>query len=102
MFLPDGTPVRARLQVAFNEFRNADLEAKEVKRETVDYSKIYTVSQGETLSHIAWRTYGNPKLWRAIALRNSIDDPHILPVGRQLIVPRLPYRDPDTGKVYES
>ena len=34
MFLPDGTPVRARLQVTFNEFRNVDLEAKEVKRET--------------------------------------------------------------------
>src|SRR5216683_167010 len=34
MFLPDGTPVRARLQVVFNEFRNVDLEAKEVKRET--------------------------------------------------------------------
>ena len=29
MFLPDGTPVRARLQVVFNEFQNVDLEAKE-------------------------------------------------------------------------
>ncbi len=34
MFLPDGTPVRARVNVTFNEYRNADLEAKEVKRET--------------------------------------------------------------------
>jgi hypothetical protein len=101
MFLPDGTPVRARLQVTFNEFRNVDLEAKEIKRETVDYSKIYTVSQGETLSAIAWHTYGNPRLWRAIALRNGIDDPHVLEIGRQLIVPHLPYRDPDTGEIYQ-
>jgi LysM repeat protein len=101
MFLPDGTPVRARLQVTFNEFINAELEAKEIKRETVDYSKIYTISQGETLSTIAWRTYGNPKLWRPIALRNGLDDPRVLPVGRQLIVPHLPYRDPDTGEVYQ-
>ena len=100
MFLPDGTPVRARLQVTFNEFRNVDLEAKEIKRETVDYSKIYTVGQGETLSMIAWRAYGDPKPWRAIALRNGLDDPHILSVGQQLIVPHLPYRDPDTGEVY--
>jgi nucleoid-associated protein YgaU len=100
MFLPDGTPVRARLQVTFNEFTNAELEAKEIKRETVDYSKIYTVNQGETLSTIAWRTYGNPGLWRPIALRNGIDDPQGLPVGLQLIVPHLPYRDPDTGEVY--
>jgi hypothetical protein len=101
MFLPDGTPVRARLQVTFNEFRNVDLEAKEIKRETVDYSKIYTVSQGETLSAIAWHTYGNPRLWRAIALRNGIDDPQVLEIGRQLIVPHLPYRDPDTGEIYQ-
>ena len=60
MFLPDGTPVRARLQVVFNEFRNVDLEAKEVKRETTDFTKRYTVNQGETLSGIAGANYGDP------------------------------------------
>jgi hypothetical protein len=100
MFKPDGTPVRARLQVTFNEFTNADLEAKEIKRETVDYSKIHVVAQGETLSAIAGRLYGNPGLWRPIALRNGIDNPHHLTVGRQIIVPHLPYRDPDTGEVH--
>ena len=34
MFLPEGIPVRARLQVTFNEFTNAEFEAKEIKRET--------------------------------------------------------------------
>ena len=46
MFRPDGVPVRARVQVTFNEFRNADLEAKEVKRETADYTKTYTGPSG--------------------------------------------------------
>jgi hypothetical protein len=101
MFRPDGVPVRARLQVTFNEFRNVDLEAKEIKRETADFSKLYVINQGETLSAIAGRTYGNPKLWRPIALRNGLDDPRVLPVGRQLIVPHLPYRDPETGEVYQ-
>lgn len=101
MFKPDGTPVRARLQVTFNEFRNVDLEAKEIKRETVDYSKLHLVSQGETLSSIAGQTYGNPALWRPIALRNGLDDPRTLPVGLRLIVPQLPYRDPETGEVYQ-
>ncbi len=100
MFLPDGTPVRARLQVTFDEFTNVDLEAKEIKRETIDYSKIHTIAEGETLSTIAWRMYGDPRLWRPIALRNGLDNPRVLSVGQQLIVPRLPYRDPDTGKVY--
>lgn len=100
MFRPDGTPVRARLQVVFNEFRNVDLEAKEVKRETADFSKIYTVNQGETLSGIASVTYGDPLVWRVIALANGIDRPRQLTAGQQLLLPKLPYRDPDSGTVY--
>lgn len=101
MFLPDGTPVRARLQVSFHQFANLDLEAKQVKRETADYSKRHVVGQGETLASIAWREYGDPRDWRPIALANQIDDPHRdLRTGRSLRLPRLPYRDPATGKVY--
>ena len=101
MFKPDGIPVRARLQVTFNEFRNVDLEAKEIKRQTADYSSYYVVSQGETLSAIAGRTYGDPGLWRPIALANDVDDPWALTVGTRLMVPQLPYRDPQTGEVYQ-
>lgn len=101
MFMPDGTPVRARLQVTFNEFRNADLEAKEVKRETADFSKVYEVKQGDTISGIAWQVYGNPKLWRPIAIRNGIDNPRLLQTGLRLLVPQLPFRHPDTGEVYQ-
>ena len=101
MFLPDGTPIRARLQVTFNEFKNIDLEAKEIKRETADFSKLYEVRQGETLSAIAARIYGNPALWRPIALHNNIDDPKALPVGIRLLVPQLPFRDPESGEVYQ-
>lgn len=100
MFLPDGTPVRARLQVTFNEFRNVDLEAREVKRETADYTKLYVVGEGEDLSVVAARTYGNPALWRPIALGNDIDDPRELAVGTRLLVPRLPFRDPQTGEIF--
>ena len=102
MFLADGTPVRANIQVTFNEFRNVDLEAKEVKRETSDYSKTYQVHEGETLSAIAAKEYGTTKLWRPIALRNNINNPTELAIGQRLIVPRLPYRDPNTGEVYSS
>lgn len=99
MFRPDGVPVRARLQVTFNEFTNADLEAKEVKRETVDFSQLYVVGQGETLSGIAARVYRNSALWRPIALRNQVENPMALTVGQRLLIPRLPFRDPETGEV---
>ncbi len=101
MFRADGVPVRARVQVTFNEFRNADLEAKEVKRETADYTKTYTVTTGETLSAIAGREYGNPKLWRPIALANNVSDPRRLEPGARLVIPRLPYRHLETGEVYQ-
>lgn len=100
LFAASGVPVRARLQVTFTEFRNKDLEVKEIKRETADYSRFCVVVQGDTLSAIAGRVYENPKLWRPIALRNGIDDPRRLRPGLRLIVPQLPYRDPETGEVY--
>jgi hypothetical protein len=99
MFLPGGTPVRARLNVTFNEFRNVDLEAKEVKRETADFSKRYVVSEAETLSSIAGREYGDPRLWRVIATVNRLQHARRLPPGLRLLLPNLPYRDADTGKV---
>lgn len=101
MFVPDGKPVRARLQVTFNEFRNVDLEAKEIKRETSSFTKLYVVTQGEALSAIANKTYGNPALWRPIAIVNGIADPRRLDAGMRLVVPQLPFRDPETGEVYQ-
>lgn len=100
MFLPDGTPVRARLNVTFNEYRNADMEAKEIKRETSDFSKRCVVSEAETLSSIAAREYGDPRLWRVIAVANQLQRARRLPAGLRLLLPNLPYRDPHTGKVY--
>jgi hypothetical protein len=100
LFLSNGAPARARVQVTFNEFTNSSLEAKEIKRETASFTKVYTVKQGDSLSSIAEQVYADPTLWRPLAIRNSVDDPHALAPGRRLSVPRLPYRDPESGKVF--
>ena len=102
MFLPTGIPVRARMNVTFNEFRNLELEAKEIKRQTADYTKRHTVGQGESLASIAAQLYDDPAMWRPLAIANNIDDPRVLPVGAELVVPRLPFRDPTTAKVYAT
>lgn len=101
MFNPNGVPVRARMQVTFNEFRNAELEAKELKRETADFTKIYTILQGDSLGAIAHRVYGNSKLWRPIALINNISDLRQLQPGVQLMIPNLPYRYMETGEIFQ-
>jgi len=99
LFRADGVPLRARLSVSFSEYTNAEFENKETKRETADYSKSYIVTRGETLSDIAARVYRNAELWRPIALFNGIDDPRVLPPGTRLLVPALPFRNPETGEV---
>jgi hypothetical protein len=99
MFLPTGVPVRAKVQVTFQEFTNGNFETKEVKRKTADYTQLHVVGYGETLSGIAASVYSDPTQWRPLAIANNIDDPRSLPVGMQLIVPSLPYQDPETGEV---
>lgn len=99
MFRPDGVPLRARLQVSFNEFINAETEAKETKRETADYTREHVVLEGETLSGIAGTIYRDPARWRPIAIVNRIDRPAALVPGMRLAVPQLPFRDPETGEV---
>jgi nucleoid-associated protein YgaU len=101
MFRADGTPVRARLQVVFSGYNNANTEPREIKRQTADYSKSYTVAQGDTLSKIAGALYGNPSLWRPIGMANGIADAIELTIGRQLLIPQLPYQNPETGKVVQ-
>lgn len=100
MFRPDGIPVRARLQVTFHEYRNTELEAKEIKRETSDFSKQHVVIEGENLSTIAAREYGDARLWRVIAIANRLQRVRNLNAGLTLRLPNLPYRDPETGRVF--
>lgn len=101
MFLNDGRPVRARLSVTFNEFIDEEREAKEVNRQTADYSKVHTVIQGETLSAIASRFYGDARLWRPIAIENDLANPRALFTGQQLRIPSLPFTDPESGEAVQ-
>jgi hypothetical protein len=102
MFRADGAPVRAKVSVTFTELTNAETEAKEVKRETSDYSKVYKVVDGDRLPEIAFRLLGSAELWRPIAVANGIEDPRVLTPGAELAIPRLPFRDPDTGELIPS
>jgi hypothetical protein len=99
MFTNDGTPVRARVTVTFNEFIDAEREAREINRQTADFSKVYVVTQGQTLSGIAALLYDNALLWRPIAVANNLDDPRAIRTGQSLMIPSLPFRDPETGEV---
>jgi hypothetical protein len=46
------------------------------------------LGEGDTLASIAYQHYGDPNLWRAIAVTNGISDPGRVPIGTRLLVPR--------------
>ena len=99
LFADDGKPVRARLNVTFNEFIDAEREAKEISRQTANFSKIHIVTQGEMISLIAAKHYDNAQVWRPIAIMNDLVDPRDLFPGQSLRIPALPFIDPETGEV---
>ena len=59
-----------------------------------------TVLQGDTLAHLAYRTYQNPMNWRDVATYNGITDPLRVTTGRRLRMPSpeiLPWRTEGGG-----
>ncbi|MFD2418525.1 LysM peptidoglycan-binding domain-containing protein [Amycolatopsis pigmentata] len=50
-------------------------------------TRKYTVVQGETLSGIALKFYGDAELYPLIAHVNGIKDPDVVHVGRVLAIP---------------
>lgn len=89
LFMEDGTPVRAKCQCTFKEWRTNSEDQQRQAPESSDIVKKRIVKRGETLSSIAAEVYLNPGLWRPIAEMNSIDNPLTLAPGTMLLIPTL-------------
>lgn len=89
LFLANGTPVRASLNVTFKEFIPIEVQVRQPPTQSVDYVKTWTLKQGETLSSIAAAEYNDPGRWRPIAHANGLDNPRRIEPGRVLIIPPL-------------
>lgn len=87
MFLPEGIPVRATLNVTLKEYREVEVQLKEIALQSADLTKRWVVTQGDSFWSIAAKEYGNPKDWRLIAEANGIDNPRLLNPGRELVIP---------------
>ena len=86
MFRPDGKPVRATLSVTFNEFKT-EKSTKEKPLQSRDRTKHRILKEGDSLWLIAAEEYGDPAMWRDIAIANKIDNPRILETGRGIVIP---------------
>lgn len=89
LFLESGVPVRATLSVTFKEYRTLSEQLQGVRKESRDRTKRVTVKQQDSLWQIANREYEEAGLWRPIASANKIDNPRLITIGKELIVPIL-------------
>jgi len=87
MFLPLGIPVRATLSVTLKEYREVDIQVKELGLHSPDQTKSWTVKQGDSLWSIAVQEYGDPADWTLIAGANGIDNPRVITPGSELVIP---------------
>lgn len=90
LFLNDGVPVRARVELGFQEVVGAEAQEMATRRSSPDKVKTHTVREGDSLWQIAYREYGDPARWRLIAAANDMDTPRDLKPGSSLVVPVLP------------
>ncbi len=89
MFLADGKPVRAKVDVTFKSIYDISTGKKSSPFESPDRTKVRVVLQGEALWSIAAEEYGDPEAWKVIAKENGILNPLDIVPGQKLKLPPL-------------
>jgi nucleoid-associated protein YgaU len=90
LFLPDGTPVRAVLDVTFQEIKDPQQIPKQNPTSGGEGGeRIWTVKEGENLPLISFRVYHDPSQWRRIAEFNRLAQVRRLIPGTQLVIPNV-------------
>jgi hypothetical protein len=87
MFLSDGTPVRATLNVTFQQVEQEGTYPPQNPTSLAEVRKIRVVGPGETIDTIAFQEYGDSRKWKVIADFNNLDNPLRLRPGQRLAIP---------------
>jgi hypothetical protein len=89
LFSEDGRRLRARIAITFKSYKSAEVQLRELKLSSPDRSHARVLREGESLAHIAYEAYGDPRMWRPIALANGIDRPRFIEPGTPLWIPSI-------------
>jgi hypothetical protein len=91
LFLEDGRPVRATLDLQFKEGEPPGRQFKRTPppRSSPLQAKVRVVRQGDSVWGLAAAEYGDPARWRLIAEANRILNPRALVPGQVLILPAV-------------
>jgi hypothetical protein len=88
LFSPKGKPLRARVVLAMEEVPD-DPKPQNPTSGGVPDRRAVVIGGGDSLASLARQEYGDPNLWRALAVANGVDDPMAVAPGRALVVPPL-------------
>jgi len=89
LFSEDGRRLRARMSISFRSYKAAEVQLRELKLSSPDRTHTRVFREGETLAQIAGEVYGDPRMWRPIALANNIERPRFIEPGTPLQIPAL-------------
>jgi hypothetical protein len=88
LFLSDGTPVRATLDVTFQQIKDAALFPPQNPTSAgAGGERVWVVNEGDTLAWIAYKEYGDSNQWRRIADANRLTQVRRLVPGTALEIP---------------
>jgi nucleoid-associated protein YgaU len=87
LFLPNGTPVRARVSLTLLECEDPEQRGSQnPTTQGTPGQKIHLVKPGDTIDRIAYEYYGDSRAWRHLADVNDLDDPLDLRPGQALAI----------------
>jgi hypothetical protein len=89
LFRPDGTPLRAKMSVAFQAYSSEAALAKATGRSSPDLTHIVTVVSGDTLPALCHKIYGNSGYYMQVAKHNRLLSFRDVAPGTELLFPPL-------------
>jgi len=89
MFLNDGTPVRATLNVTMREYLTLQDQTQTAGNALSSLGQSLVLNEGQQLWSVANNVYNDASEWRQLASANNIDNPRTLESGLSIIAPKL-------------
>jgi hypothetical protein len=89
LFQPSGAPVRAKVELAFVSFIDAEALAQQADNQSADLTHRHLVQAGDTLPLLCHRIYGSSKYYLQVAARNNLVHFNRLEPGTWLHFPPL-------------
>jgi hypothetical protein len=89
LFMPNGTPLRAKVAVTFKSFASETALAKRTKKSSPDLSHVIIVTAGDKLPDLCYQVYGDSSYYADVARVNGLLSFRDLSPGTSLLFPPL-------------